>query len=190
MRKEYWDGEWPNLNNLKILIPLDKFDITHPDVALCYWATCSLYRAIAGRAVHSAYSVLEKDPKLENTSLVLARHINVSARKFNRIFPDIIKHFDVTEKHIRIKNWDWVLITKDGLRRSIPNETRQTVLEREGRRCAYCGDKEGPFDFDHLFPVSKGGLNSDSNIVLACVPCNRSKGAKTLKEWMDWRASQ
>lgn len=31
--------------------------------------------------------------------------------------------------------------------------------------------------------MSKGGSNEDDNLVAACAPCNRSKGAMTLEQW-------
>jgi 5-methylcytosine-specific restriction endonuclease McrA len=33
-------------------------------------------------------------------------------------------------------------------------------------------------ELDHLVPEARGGLATVENIVLACRPCNRSKGAK------------
>ena len=37
---------------------------------------------------------------------------------------------------------------------------------------------------DHILPVAKGGTNDDDNAQLLCAPCNQSKGAKTMAEWM------
>ena len=37
---------------------------------------------------------------------------------------------------------------------------------------------------EHLVPLSLGGGNEDSNITLACGPCNHSRGKQT---WMDRR---
>lgn len=39
------------------------------------------------------------------------------------------------------------------------------------------------YEIDHLVPLSRGGHNSPSNIVLACQHCNRSRGAKLPEEW-------
>lgn len=50
--------------------------------------------------------------------------------------------------------------------------------------CYLCGvffemkDMEG----DHIHPIAKGGEHSRENIAMACVYCNRSKGAKLLEE--------
>ena len=48
--------------------------------------------------------------------------------------------------------------------------------------CYVCGD---PWEhWDHVTPVSRGGLHHRSNLRPMCAPCNLSKGAKTLKEWL------
>mgnify|MGYP001355667372 FL=1 len=58
------------------------------------------------------------------------------------------------------------------------------VAARQGGVCTYCGTSDGPFDLDHIYPVSRGGSNEPSNLTLACASCNRSKGARTLREWL------
>jgi 5-methylcytosine-specific restriction endonuclease McrA len=56
---------------------------------------------------------------------------------------------------------------------------------KKWRHCFYCGDpltrKTGTRD--HLQPSSRNGTNDASNIVLACKPCNASKGNMTLEEF-------
>lgn len=50
--------------------------------------------------------------------------------------------------------------------------------------CHYCNE---PLTFqtstiDHIVPRSQGGANADENLVLACFPCNQTKGDdSTLK---------
>lgn len=52
-----------------------------------------------------------------------------------------------------------------------------------GHRCVYCcRDLLTDFDTfmlaeeDHLVPLSKGGTDSQENVVIACAVCNRLKG--------------
>ena len=73
---------------------------------------------------------------------------------------------------------------KTAKRNKISAIIRAEVLERDGSRCRYCNDENGPFHIDHVFPVSKGGLDVIDNLVVACVPCNLSKSDKTLEEWL------
>ncbi len=37
---------------------------------------------------------------------------------------------------------------------------------------------------DHLIPRSRGGDESADNVVLACQPCNASRGEKGIFEWL------
>lgn len=69
-------------------------------------------------------------------------------------------------------------------RETIPAHVRREVFERDGDRCVYCGAVDGPFHLDHVFPVALGGHSRADNLVVACVPCNLSKGARTPDEWL------
>lgn len=44
--------------------------------------------------------------------------------------------------------------------------------------CHWCGIKCSVYEIDHRFPLSKGGEHSLRNLVIACRPCNRKKGAR------------
>ena len=61
---------------------------------------------------------------------------------------------------------------------------RVMVFARDKFTCRYCGTVGGRLEADHVVPVRDGGDNSEDNVVTACMPCNRSKGAKTLKDCM------
>lgn len=62
-------------------------------------------------------------------------------------------------------------------------EIRSYLLEKFGRRCAYCHSSNVPFEIDHQIPRSRGGSNRVSNLVLSCHQCNLAKGDKTAAEW-------
>lgn len=55
--------------------------------------------------------------------------------------------------------------------------------------CAYCGEYAERMTIDHVVPLSRGGTHTIENIVAACGPCNSSKGAKSLEEWMARRSA-
>jgi 5-methylcytosine-specific restriction endonuclease McrA len=60
--------------------------------------------------------------------------------------------------------------------RQIPwAKLRIMAFERDGERCAYCGDGDGPFEVDHIIPRIRGGENTLDNVCVACRSCNRSK---------------
>lgn len=60
---------------------------------------------------------------------------------------------------------------------------RRGIFERDDYTCQYCGASGVRLECDHVIPVSQGGSNDDSNLVTACLECNRSKGARTPEEW-------
>ncbi|MHB1942793.1 MAG: RNA-guided endonuclease IscB, partial [Acidiferrobacteraceae bacterium] len=59
-------------------------------------------------------------------------------------------------------------------------EVREYLLEKWGRKCAYCDAKDVPLNLDHIHPKASGGSNRVSNLTLSCVPCNQRKGAQDV----------
>lgn len=70
-----------------------------------------------------------------------------------------------------------------GLEEVVPF-TRSNIYARDGYACQYCGETFADRDltFDHVIPQAQGGAKGWTNIVTACVPCNREKGARTPAE--------
>lgn len=68
----------------------------------------------------------------------------------------------------------------------LSDELRSQIEQADRRRCRYCLTTEAnsgiPLTFDHVTPVSKGGLTSFENVCLACRPCNefKSDGMKVI----------
>lgn len=60
---------------------------------------------------------------------------------------------------------------------------RGQVFRRDGHLCNYCKDEDGPFEVDHIIPVTRGGSHDLTNLCVACKPCNSSKGDRLLSEW-------
>ncbi|MGA9378227.1 MAG: RNA-guided endonuclease IscB [Phormidium sp.] len=63
-------------------------------------------------------------------------------------------------------------------------ETREYLLEKWNRQCAYCGVKDVPFQVEHIHPRTKGGSNSITNLTLSCEKCNTKKGTKDIKDFL------
>jgi 5-methylcytosine-specific restriction endonuclease McrA len=63
-------------------------------------------------------------------------------------------------------------------------ETREYLLEKWGRQCAYCGVKDVPLQVEHIHPKAKGGTNRISNLTLSCEKCNLKKGTQDIKEFL------
>jgi 5-methylcytosine-specific restriction endonuclease McrA len=62
-------------------------------------------------------------------------------------------------------------------------EVREYLLEKWGRKCAYCGKTNLPLEIEHLIPRSRGGSDRMSNLTLACHACNQGKGNQTAAEF-------
>jgi 5-methylcytosine-specific restriction endonuclease McrA len=63
-------------------------------------------------------------------------------------------------------------------------EVREYLLEKWGRKCAYCDAQNVPLEIDHIHPRSKGGSDRVSNLTLACHPCNQRKGAQGIEDFL------
>jgi hypothetical protein len=62
-------------------------------------------------------------------------------------------------------------------------EVREYVLEKWGRKCAYCGIKNVPLQVEHLIPKCRDGSDRVSNLTLACRHCNQKKSSQTAAEF-------
>lgn len=55
----------------------------------------------------------------------------------------------------------------------------QVMFASQNRKCWWCTKPiKGKFHVDHRIPIAKGGTNDRGNIVIACIPCNKTKSAK------------
>lgn len=139
---------------------------------------------------HGAYLLLlmsmwRNGGSLPNDDRSLARHARCTRAQWERMRPVLAPFFDWTDEAVtarHIQRWSREKRRQDG-RQSMPAALRAMVIERDGFRCVYCGQEDGPFEVDHVVPVSKGGGDHPENLCCACRACNRSKGAKLLEDW-------
>ena len=62
-------------------------------------------------------------------------------------------------------------------------EVREYLLEKWGRKCAYCGKTTIPLEVEHIVPKSRGGSDRVSNLTISCHECNQKKGNQTAAEF-------
>src|SRR5262245_45975114 len=62
-------------------------------------------------------------------------------------------------------------------------EVREYLLEKWGRKCAYCKATNVPLQLEHIVPTVRHGSNRVSNLTIACKPCNDAKGNRTAAEF-------
>lgn len=64
-------------------------------------------------------------------------------------------------------------------------EVREYLLEKFGRKCAYCEATDVPLEVEHFIAKSKGGTNRVANLTISCRDCNEDKGNLFPDEWME-----
>jgi hypothetical protein len=66
---------------------------------------------------------------------------------------------------------------------SLSEITKDRVRQRAENRCEHCLSHQnyilGRLQIDHIQPLSKGGVNTEDNLCLACELCNQYKWTKT-----------
>lgn len=80
------------------------------------------------------------------------------------------------------------VIRRRAAKLNAPGNHTAADIERQYKaqkaRCYYCHIKVGnDYHVDHVVPLSRGGSNDPSNIVIACPSCNTAKRDKMPYEW-------
>jgi 5-methylcytosine-specific restriction endonuclease McrA len=66
-------------------------------------------------------------------------------------------------------------------------ELREFLLNKWGRKCAYCDAVDVPLQIEHILCKKRGGSNRESNLTLACEPCNQKKDAWLVEVFLQKR---
>jgi len=110
----------------------------------------------------------------------------VSAGGNSSIKFDIQLNIENLEKFIKYLN-ELIKFQKSiaGQRALMTLVLRELIKSRDDYTCQYCGvsvkdEKNLLLEIDHIIPLSKGGITSESNLQTLCWKCNRSKGTKIL----------
>lgn len=90
---------------------------------------------------------------------------------------------------VDLKLSEYVLVSIERLpavERSVSNQLRMEILERNGFTCQLCGRTGGDADpsdptrkvrlvIDHEIPIEQGGTNDRSNLRVLCTACNQAR---------------
>lgn len=174
---------WPRTHHVRV-----KLDLLSDNQSRFMLLSDRAYRALM-RLVHACaiarvwtYSA-PGDGTLRDDDAELAALARLSPRAWRSVRYECEPFFAIRAGRWALADETWIVVEREA--RTAPPEALQArISAREGSLCTYCGDTVGPFEFDHIFPVARGGADDASNLTLACERCNRSKGAKTLREWM------
>lgn len=62
--------------------------------------------------------------------------------------------------------------------------SRRNIAVRDDSTCQYCGKilHTHQYTLDHVLPRSQGGVSSWTNLVLACIRCNKYKAGQTPEQ--------
>lgn len=125
-----------------------------------------------------------EDKNPERLLRKIAIKLEVSVDELREIYQRLASAGLVTGDSIS-PTMEFVAETANDLRPSaeVWMKTRERIFMRDDYTCAYCDERGGRLECDHVVPVSRGGSNSDDNLVTACFYCNRSKRDKLLGEW-------
>lgn len=72
-------------------------------------------------------------------------------------------------------------------KKRIPTYLRLAVLDRDGRRCLWCGQSAADhvtLHLDHVFPEVMGGLTTYDNLGTLCDQCNIAKGDRSYGDYL------
>ncbi|AUN42237.1 HNH endonuclease [Tsukamurella tyrosinosolvens] len=67
-------------------------------------------------------------------------------------------------------------------RRTADHASRSEILRRDDSTCQYAGCGARATTIDHVFPRSRGGGNTWTNLVACCAECNHRKADRTPAE--------
>ena len=78
---------------------------------------------------------------------------------------------------------------------------RDAIVSRDGNGCYYCGRKlqhktkakrlpTNYMQIEHKLAQAAGGSDDLENLVGSCKSCNRRKGSKEYKEYLQWEFQQ
>lgn len=79
-------------------------------------------------------------------------------------------------------NKDKVNVWNQNRRKNTVGKLSANIVEKlklsQANRCSICFCDLVKYHIDHIVPISKGGMNVDSNVQLTCVSCNLKKSNK------------
>lgn len=130
--------------------------------------------------IDRAIILMLPDNKVSDNTNVEIPHLTLD--DWNRI----LKQLDILEVEV-LKN-DGHGLKKAILRKSarqIEGRVSWKVFKRDGYKCRYCGNDDVPLTVDHLVLWEDGGPSIEENLITACSKCNKARGNRQYKEWLE-----
>ena len=101
-------------------------------------------------------------------------------RNYNEKNPEYHKKYHAANPEKSIKHAHTRRAKIKGVGGELSDGLSARLMIQQKGKCRICKTKieGGKYHRDHIYPIAKGGANSDSNIQLLCPKCNKKKGAK------------
>lgn len=150
---------------------------------VCHVGKVGRWRAGNAEKQHDTYQIWYfKNRKKKNTQSLEWSHVNKkrhlqNSKDWRNAFPEKRR----ANEHKRRAR-------KAGAEGFYTDIDVQQLYYDQGGLCL-CGTPLYPHTIDHKTPLVRGGSNWPDNIQLLCLPCNSSKGSKTMGEWRSHVAS-
>ena len=120
-------------------------------------------------------------------------------RRFYQRWKTIVKmavYFNKNYKNVeifrqRFKNIeDFVVVglkwSGKNVRRRTAGFAREFIEQNKNSNCIYCGVRLNKKNAtaDHIIPISKGGNNTQINLVVCCFDCNNERGNEDFRNYL------
>ena len=125
------------------------------------------------------------EPCVEDDDKILARIAGMTPKKWKKAKREVMRMFVLVDGYWYPEDGLFEVVGGGTARPPIPGSIRMAVMKRDGFTCGYCVATDGPFDLDHIIPLSRGGHpTAEDNLMCSCAACNRRKSAMTPEEWV------
>lgn len=84
----------------------------------------------------------------------------------------------------------WQILRRDHKERE---KIKKLILDRDGPNCFFCGvETVAAVDrtMEHLLAISDGGNNNPNNLTIACEPCNKAVGSRSIVDKIKFRETK
>lgn len=176
--------------------PIVRPSIILPSAEICYWDTPVTYHKVLTASVKQLYgNLILTDKKVRFVSLhggfefLLSKIAAVNYQHPGGINLQLTRaqgngYYAVQNGEMLCEILSVILnkhnrraVYKQAGSRTIPQEVKSAVWQRDSGKCVQCGAAEY-LEYDHNIPFSRGGASTVNNVQLLCRRCNLAKSDK------------
>lgn len=127
---------------------------------------------------------INRDHREANKEALAIKQLEYRRREKDKINAKARDYYYKEHEAHRAYQWKRIATKKKVSDGTVTKEFIAELLNQEN--CFYCQQavEYQLREIEHKTPLSRGGLHSSINIVMACRTCNRTKNARTAEEFM------